>query len=190
MTFGTETPDISTDDSLTIRPNNAAELGYAPAIAKSDPAGDSPFDQLLAQAKTVLTNLVYFPAKFRPGFVLEFDAVIDEAEMKRYRKAAQGAKKKIEDSDMSVGNAMILGEKCTGIFQVDADGQRQRIVDNEGDPLLLNSEAFLNAFGPKQNAHVAVRKFLTDADTNTIGAAVLREAGWGEDLQPLDPTEA
>jgi hypothetical protein len=191
MTFGTETPDYNGTDSLDIVPANAAELGFEPAGAVGT-TSNSLLDGLLGLAKTEISNPVSFPVKFRPGgFVLEFDAVIGEPAMKRFRKASLGEKKnrKPEDADMSVGNAMALLETNTGIYQV-VDGARQQIVDTDGDPLLLNSDQFLSAFGPRQLAHVAVRKFLGDADTNTIGGAVLKAAGWGEDLEPLDPTDA
>jgi hypothetical protein len=187
--YGTEAPDLTDPDDLNIVPANAAELGYetAPAFAAT---GDSLLDGLLGLAQTEISNPVSFPVTSRPGgFVLGFNAVIGEPAMKRYRKAAQGAKKKVEDADMTVGNAMAMIETNTGIYQV-VDGVRKQIMDTSGDPLLLNSDEFLNAFGPRQNAHVAVRKFLGDAETNTIGAAVLKAAGWGEDLEPLDPTDA
>lgn len=190
--FGTEAPDISgTEDDLTIRPANAESLGLAPKHAESAAFGDSALDQLLGLAKTEISNVVRFPVSSRPGgFVLEFDAVVREPEIKRYRNASLKGKKRPEDADMSIGNAMVMIEKNTGIFQQDADGTLKKIAGRDGDDLLLNSDEFLAAFGKGQNAHVAVRKFLGDAETNTIGAAVLKAAGWGEDLEPLDPTDA
>ena len=192
MTFGTEVPDV-TDGDLTIRPANADQLGYAPAA--TSPAGgkgDSLLDELLGLANDEVTNVVSFPVAFRPGgWVLEFDAVIAEHEIKRYRKASLGTKKRRdpEDADMSVGNAMVLIEKNTGIFKT-IDGVKTKVTDGEGDPLLLGSDEVLTAFGKGANAHVAVRKFLGDAETNALGQAVLKAAGWGEDLEPLDPTDA
>jgi hypothetical protein len=190
MTFGTETPDNDFgSDDLTIAPENAAELGFAPAPAVGA-TGNSLLDGLLGLAKTEISNPVSFPVTSRPGgFVLTFDAVIGEPAMKRYRAASMGKKKKPEDADMTVGNAMAMLDTNTGIYQT-IDGARKQIMDTDGEPLLLNSTEFLSAFGPRQNAHTAVRKFLGDADTNTIGGAVLKAAGWGEDLEPLDPTDA
>jgi hypothetical protein len=192
MTFGTETPDLNEDASLTIRPANAASLGYSAPAETGAFATDSALDQLLGLANTELSNVVAFPVTSRPGdFILEFDAIVSEPDIKRYRAASLGGKKRrnAEDADMSVGNAMVMVEKCVGIYQV-VGGKRKKIADRDGDDLLLSSEAFLSSFGKGANAHVAVRKFLGDAETNTIGAAVLKAAGWGEDLEPLDPTEA
>lgn len=189
--FGTETPDISSDDSLTIVPANAEALGLARHTAAPAETGDSALDQLLGLAKTEISNVVKFPVTARPGgFVLEFDAVVREPEIKRYRNASLKGKKRPEDADMSIGNAMVMIEKNTGIYQRDADGNLKKIAARDGEDLLLGSDEFLTAFGRGQNAHVAVRKFLGDAETNTIGAAVLKAAGWGEDLEPLDPTDA
>lgn len=189
-TFGTETPDLNEDASLTIRPSNAEALGMSEPTASDPFLGDSALDQLLGLAKVEISNVVSFPVTSRPGdFILEFDAVISEPDIKRYRAASKGKKKNIEDADMSVGNAMVMVEKSTGIYKL-VGGKRQKITDRDGDDLLLSSEAFLSSFGKGANAHVAVRHFLGDAETNTIGAAVLKAAGWGEDLEPLDPTEA
>jgi len=192
MTFGTEVPDISgTENDLTIRPKNAESLGmHAAAPAETTTFGDSALDQLLGLAGAEISNKVKFPVTSRPGgFVLEFDAVISEPDIKRYRSAAQGKRKKAEDADMSVGNAMAIFEKNIAIYQ-DVDGKLKKILDSDGDDLVVNSSTFVNAFGKGSVAHVAVRKFLGDAETNTIGGAVLKAAGWGEDLEPLDPTEA
>ncbi|WNN95969.1 tail assembly chaperone [Arthrobacter phage Hirko] len=188
-TYGIEAPD-QTDGDLTIAPLNAAEIGYdvpAPADTKT---GDSLLDELLGLSEEEISNVVFFPVNSRKGgFVLGFDAVIGEPAMKRYRKAAQGGRKRVEDSETTIGNAMAMIETNIGIYKV-VDGVRKQIMDADGDPLLLNSEAFLKTYGPRQNAHAAVRKFLGDAETNTIGGAVLKAAGWGEDLEPLDPTDA
>jgi hypothetical protein len=190
--FGTEAPDLTDGGDLTIRPANAEQLGYAPAATSPAGGGDSLLDELLGLARTEVSNIQSYPVNFRPGgWVLEFDAVIAEHEIKRYRKASLGTKKRRdpEDADMSVGNAMVLIEKNTAIYKV-IDGKRKKVLDSDDNPLLLNSDEFLNAFGKGANAHVAVRKFLGDAETNALGQAVLKEAGWGEDLEPLDPTEA
>ena len=190
--YGTEVPDISgTENDLTIRPANAASLGmHVAEPVKVAKTGDSALDQLLGLAGEAISNVVKFPVKSRPGgFVLEFDAVITEPDIKRYRNASKGKKKNVEDADMSVGNAMAIFEKNTAIYQ-EIDGQLKKIVDADGDDLIVNSTTFVNAFGKGSVSHVAVRKFLGDAETNTIGAAVLKAAGWGEDLEPLDPTDA
>lgn len=188
--YGIEVPD-ETDGDLTIAPANAADLGYdVPAERAAVKSGDSLLDDLLGLADEEISNVVHFPVTSRKGgFVLGFDAVIGEPAIKRYRKAAQGGKKKVEDSDMTVGNAMAMIETNTGIYKT-VDGERKQIFGTDGDPLLLGSDEFLRTFGPRQNAHAAVRKFLGDAETNTIGGAVLKAAGWGEDLEPLDPTDA
>lgn len=192
-----EAPDV-TDGDLTIRPANADEIGYEPIVQAtpgtrrhaSTEAGVSLLDEFLDLANDEVTNIQQFPVKFRKGgWVLEFNCIISENDIKRYRKASLNGRKKLEDADRSVGSAMILIEKNTGIYKK-IDGELKQIVAKDGDPLLLSHSEFLNAFGPKAQAHVAVRKFLDDAETNTLGDAVLREAGWSEDLEPLDPTEA
>lgn len=191
MTFGTEIPDINDDQSLEIRPANAAALGMdAPKQTAPVDTGDSALDLLLSFGKTELENIKAFPVTSRPGnFVLEFDCIVPESAIKRYRAAAIGKKKKAEDADQSKGNAMILAERNIGIYH-ETDGKRRQILDSDGDPLLLNSDQFLAAYGRGTTAELAIRKFLGDAETNSMGAAVLKAGGWGEDLEPLDPTDA
>ena len=191
--FGSETPDLDgSSDDLTIRPANAEALGYAPKhVDTVATTGDSALDQLLGLAKTEISNVVRFPVTSRPGgWVLEFDAIVTEPDIKRYRSASLKGKKRPEDADMSIGNGMVMIEKNTAIYQRDDEGALKKITTPDGHDLKLRSEEFLSAFGRGANAHVAVRKFLGDAETNTVGAAVLKAAGWGEDLEPLDPTDA
>lgn len=186
-----ETPDYGSDD-LTIRPANADEVAdiYTPAPARNTGGEESLFDQLLGLAEEEVTNVQRFPVTFRKGgWVLEFDCIISEADIKRYRKGSLNGRKKLEDADRSVGSAMILHEKCTGIYKT-TDGELKQVLTPEGEPLVLDHPQFTRSFGPNAPVHVAVRKFLGDAETNTLGDAVLKAAGWSEDLEPLDPTEA
>jgi hypothetical protein len=191
--YGTEAPDYGNDTDQTIRPANADEIGYTPVTpAATAPAGggESLFDELLGLADEVVSNPVSFKVTSRPGgWVLDFNAVIAEHEIKRYRNASIGKKKRPEDADMVLGNTLPMIDKCTGIFKV-VDGVKKQVLDNDGDPLLLNSTEFVTAFGRGGTAHAAVAKFLGDAETVTIGGALLKAAGWGEDLEPLDPIDA
>ena len=189
--YGTEAPDYS-DGDLTIRPANAAEIGYvtpAPVDAAPSEGGDSLFDELLGLAQEVVSNPVSFPVTHRPGgWVLDFNAVINERQIKRYRSSSLGKKKRAEDADLVIGNALPLIDTNTGIYKL-VDGVKKQVLDGDGDPLLLNSTEFVKAFGGG-TVHAAIAKFLGDAETINIGGAVLKAAGWGEDLEPLDPTDA
>lgn len=187
-----EAPDV-TDGDLTIRPANADEVAdvyTAPPARTPRQTGESLFDQLLGLADEVVTNVKRFPVTSRKGgWVLEFDCIVSEADGKRYHKAALRGRKKPEDADRSIGSAMVLFEKNTGIYK-DVNGTLKQVETPGGEPLVFDHPQFINTFGPGAQAHVAVRKFLGDAETNVLGDAVLRAAGWSEDLEPLDPTEA
>jgi hypothetical protein len=188
-----EAPDL-TDGDTTIRPANAEEIGYnpiTPVTTGGAHAGEgSLFDELLSMADEEVTNVQKFPVTYRPGgWVLEFNCVYTEREIKRYRNTAIGKKKRAEDADSSLFHAMQLLDKNTGIYKQTPDGLKQ-VLDGDEEPLLLNSTEFVTAFGKGGTAHQALVKFLGDAETINIGGAVLNAAGWGEDLEPLDPTEA
>lgn len=146
--------------------------------------------ELLEEAAEETQNLVKFPVSIRPHWVLEFDAVITDSELKRYRKNAEiGKRRRGRDGEIStvLMYGQLLSEKSVAIYKRGEDGELALVEDSQGDPLTLRSEEFLDGFG--QDVRAAVRKFLGDAGTGSMGGAVLAESGWTEDLTPLDPTE-
>lgn len=148
----------------------------------------SPFDELLAESKKEIAKVVTFSVDARPGWLVRFDAVIDDDDLKRYRKHAQGKKKRPEDADLLVGNSVMLAEKSVAILKETADGRQVIVTDPEEGDMRLNSRSFIKAFSDDGTVISAHRKFLGDAGIHKIGGALLREAGYEDDLQPVDPT--
>jgi hypothetical protein len=121
------------------------------------------------------------------GWVLEFNAVIEAKEIQDYQRAAtKNGKLKPENADNLKANALPLLQKNTGIFK----GTKQ-VFDNDGDPVTLTSFEFLKLLGEKEGNPDSVRalkKFLGDAQIFTMGQALLRAAGYGDEMIPVDPT--
>lgn len=194
--YGADEIDLKDDNDLTIRPNNAEALGYAvpDSIATLDDPdlGDSLFAELAAEAQAEINDDVFFPVEARPGWVLGFSSSINQKELTRYRKAAtQNGRRKAEDADLVIGNAMPLIEKSIGIYKLDAEGHRVQVIDPRTDrPLTLRSASFVSMQGKGLDEVRALVKFLgAESKVSALGAALLKESGWGEDYAPLDPTE-
>lgn len=169
----------------------AEEVAYKDQEDTFDHSDDL-LGEFLDAASEDTDNIVSFPVTNRPGeWSLEFNAIASESEIKRYDanartgKARNGKKGNFSNALMS---AQLLAEKNTAIYK-GTGPDRKQIFDADGEPLLLNSDELLVATGNPNDVRASVRAFLGDAGTATMGGAVLREAGWSEDLTPLDPTD-
>jgi len=154
---------------------------------------DDLLGEFLDSASKEIDNIVFFPVTNRPGdWSLEFTAVVSESEIKRYDKGGRNGKSRNAKGGDQFSNAKmcatLIAEKCIGIYKGIGPDKKQ-VIDGEGDPLLLNSDEFLSSMGHPNDVLLAIRKFLSDAGTATMGGAILREAGWSEDLTPLDPSD-
>lgn len=185
-TFGTEL-DRSEEDTI-----DPIDKQPAPKVDHEDEL--SPFDLLKAESNREIEKVVTFQHPDRPAFFLRFNAVIDDREIKRYENHAKGGKKKNADPDVTKGNCVMLAEKCVGLFTKSKNGEKMiALLDEDEDAMLLNSDAFLELYADKQGAlkgtvESAVKKFLGTAVITKMSSALLREAGYEDDLTPVDPT--
>jgi hypothetical protein len=138
--------------------------------------------ELEAEAQRDIEQFVIFEVPLRPGWALKFSTLLEIEDVKRYQRAAQGKKKRIEDSDPIIQNGMPLVERNVAILK---DGVE--VEDNDGDPLTLGSHEFL-AMMHETRAVQALLKFVGDGALLSMGGSFFRAAGYGEDLEPLDPT--
>ncbi|QIN94345.1 hypothetical protein SEA_ABBA_16 [Arthrobacter phage Abba] len=163
----------------------AADEDHGRRVLSADLAdAKSPFDFLKAEAEKEIARVVTYENTERPGFFMRFNAVVDGEEVKRYQRAAQGKKKRPEDADMIRGNVVMFADKNVAILH-----GKDVLVDEDGDEITFTSEAFVDLFASKEGTiESALKKFLGDAQIIKLGAALLREAGYDDDLQPIDPT--
>ncbi|MGV2855431.1 hypothetical protein ACNPON_17775 [Glutamicibacter sp. AGC13] len=172
----------------------AEEVAYQDQEETFDHSDDL-LGKFLDAASEVTDNIVSYPVTNRPGdWSLEFNALVTEAEVKAYDKFARGnrsarrAGAKGGEFSNAKMSARLLAEKNTAIYK-GTGKDRKQVFDQDGEPLLLNSDELLEATGHPDDVQASIRAFLGDAGTSTMGGAVLREAGWAEDLTPLDPTD-
>ncbi|WNO25838.1 tail assembly chaperone [Arthrobacter phage Altadena] len=168
---------------------STASLDELAGPSPAEGPGLSLLDELEAELAAETENVVRFPVSMREGWVLEFNAVIGSPQIKRYNDTAKG-KGKAENADARISNGMALIEANTGIFK-ERDGELVKLTDPEGRDLKLNSTRWLQMMKepiPGADTIRALCRFLGDAGVITMGSALLRAAGWAEDLTPLDPT--
>ncbi|AMM44479.1 hypothetical protein BARRETLEMON_17 [Arthrobacter phage BarretLemon] len=152
------------------------------------------FDELKAEADKDLNKYVTYENTLRPGWYMRFLAVIEGHELKRYERHTLGTGKKRspENADLIKGNAVMLADKCVAILKGGTDDEHIVIDPEDNEDMKLNSTAFVAAFGDKNKGTVqsAIQKFLGDAQIMKIAGSLLSEAGYDEDAQPVDPTNA
>lgn len=157
----------------------------------AEPRALSPFDALKEEASRDIDKFETFENTLRPGWFMKFRCVIDAPEIKRYQQHAQGPSKKRrnpEDADLIKGNAVMLGEKCVAIMH-GGTSEEHIVVDSDGDELVFTSEEFVTLFADESGTvQSALQKFLGDAQLMKLAGAVLVEAGYDDDMQPVDPT--
>lgn len=163
------------------------ETDAAPALQPADTTtGGSLLDELLAEGKKEIGELVAFPVSTRPGWIFQFRALFSAKDIDRFRKAGTNGKRN-RQPDAIMANALPLLEASTGIFRGEVSASTQ-VPDPEGGEMKLTSTAFLEANGHPDDAIKALQAFMGDAALVTMATALLEAAGWTEELTPVDPT--
>jgi hypothetical protein len=146
---------------------------------------DAPSDlaTLRADLAEKILEEVVLPVPARKGYESVHVADISATTMDGLRKRAK-VKGRIDNVKL-VG--LVMANTNVAIRK---DGRR--LVDEEGEPLNFRSAEFLEIQGVSSAAD-AVRKFYgRDGDLDAASRALLRAAGWGEELETVedeaDPT--
>lgn len=193
----------------TVRPDpvEAAPVptpAQAPTPVAAPPAPGAPADDasgllamLEADARRDLDTVVKVEVPNRRGWAVGLSTFITQHELTGWEKRAvlkgpkiktpQGDRPRVDQVRQS---ALMLLEKCEGIYRQTADGQWVQVMDGEGDPLTLTSDAWL-AIRPELRGDTvaALRAWAGDSGVLAIGASLLDAAGWGEAASVVeDPT--
>ena len=136
---------------------------------------------LAAESKTDVT----LPVPGRPIYAVRFRTDVSGDELDRWRKTAK-SKRHVDGIDAVKFAALILANTCLEVLR---DGTP--LLDSDGDPLTFRSVELWKGTLEASTAAGGVLKFYgRDGHAVAASNAVLGESGWGEDLQPLDPTTA
>lgn len=155
----------------------------APAAPKSE-SKLSPLQLLALEAKKDLARTVTYDVSEREGWSAKYDTTISLEDYKRFSRVAQGKKKRPEDADLALLSGMALVEYNVGVYFNGA-----LVEDTDGDALVFKSDAFIDMFGGTSGVD-ALSKFMGDGHMVSIASALYREAGFGDEATPADPTEA
>jgi hypothetical protein len=159
---------------------------HAAATARAVAPATSLFDDLKAEAQKELDTDVTFAVRGREGYTITFDSQISSKEIVRWSKNAQGKKKRAEDADRRLVAGACIVEKNTGIYK-----NGEPVVDEEGDILTFRSWPFIDLFAGDNAAPTSIDsviKFMGEGQMFSLNDALLAEAGYGDDIAPVDPT--
>lgn len=176
----TETPqDFGTIPAAATTP--APENPYAYQPTEAVEREESPLDALRAEAKRSLDEPVTFKVAGREGYAVRFSNQIEPEDVKRYRKNALGKRKNPEDADQIVASAQPLIENNRAILH-----NGKVITASDGEDLTFGHKEFADMFGGMGAIH-AVRMFLGPGQTLSMGGKLFEEAGYGADVESVDP---
>lgn len=190
LSYDQDTPVFGTVDS------EVSGHDVEPAAEKrSHRAQEKPtlsvFDELKEEAGRELERFVTYENSVRPGWFMRFSTTIDAKEIRRYEAHARGAKKRRnpEDADLIKGNAVMLSDKCVAILRGGTSDEHIVVDPDEHEDVTFTSEAFVDLFSDETGTvQSALQKFLGDAQLMKLAGSLLSEAGYDEDMQPVDPT--
>lgn len=121
---------------------------------------------------------ILLPVRTRDGYAVRYSLVIDADRLKIWNRQATSQGKTDEIKFASI----VLANLCVGLVKNGVD-----LVDN-GDPVTFAHPFIWNSYGV-DNVAAAVRKFYgLDTYLASTCNSLLGEAGVGEDVIPLDPT--
>lgn len=154
--------------------------------------GTSLLDQLMNEPEIAETNSIMIKVKARPGWHVEFD---DEMVGRDLRSAKAAATRK-DDVDAVLMNALLLVDRCIGIYREDNDGKLHRVPDAKGNPITFRSLEFIDKFGEpntKRDTVKSVTRFLKEPYVVNVGNKVTTFSGWATNADeteiPEDPTK-
>lgn len=131
-------------------------------------------DRVRADAAKSLSRIVTYEVTTRPGYKVSFDVNIEKDDVERWTKNAQGKKKRPEDMNTLQMAAQALIESNRHIL---LDGIP--IEDSEDDDMTLGNDEWTEIFGG-EGSILALRAFMGDGLVQSMGLAVLKEAGYGD----------
>jgi hypothetical protein len=146
---------------------------------EAEPTSD--LDQLRADLPTLNTSDEKIPVPGRDLYAISFRTDIDDKELESYRKRSK-SKAHADGVDGIRLGKLLIANTCTGIYRAD-----RQMLDSEGDPLKFAHREFLDLVGATTASDAVKAFYVRDSSINSVGQAILRAAGWGDELDPLDP---
>lgn len=140
------------------------------------PAKMSLLDQIRKDAKRSLSRIVTYEVPTRPGYKVAFDVNIEKDDVELWTRNAQGRNRSADKLNTLNLAAQVILESCHAILVGD-----QVVDDGDGGNMMLDSAEWVAIYDDGgDSAIVALRAFMGDGVVQSLGLAVLREAGYGD----------
>lgn len=140
-------------------------------------------DTLLAELRADLAKetvpTVTLPIPGRPGWEAEYRVDVRGAQLDGWRKRAQAAGKRGR-LDPAIFAGILLAELNVGLHR-----QGKPIV-LDGEPATFRSEAYLELLEVNGARPAVLKTYALEGQTDAAARAVLKAAGWGDDVEELD----
>lgn len=161
-----------------------------PRVSASRPPVDDPdltsngelslLDVLKEVAEPFDSPDVVFSVRTRDGWAVRYSTDIDADQLKLWQKRSKDQRGDIEEIRLA---SIMLANLCVGLIRNGND-----LTDN-GEPVTFAHPDIWRLYNASRAAD-AVRSFYS-LDTYLVSTcnSLLREAGWGEEIQALDPTQ-
>lgn len=155
----------------------------SPAFEKAPARDLSPLERMKQERDRSLEKMLHYPVAGRDGMVLQFTNIIDPDDLKRYQRNAQGKKKDPKDADTVLAAAQVLQEASRAILIHGA------IVESEdGTQWTLGNKDFIAMYGDL-GAVDAIKMLLGGAQLLSMADTLVTAAGYGADIDEVDPTK-
>lgn len=138
-------------------------------------------DLKAALSKPLADQTIVLPVPLRDGWAIRYSTAIPAETMQAWIKKA--TVKKDADLDMFRFACLCLAAKCTEIIQ---DGTVWR--DGAGEALTFQSRELGEALGVETDVEAVRAVYGSDGHVSAAADKVTRAAGYGDELEPVDPT--
>ncbi|ASX98690.1 hypothetical protein SEA_COLUCCI_19 [Arthrobacter phage Colucci] len=183
MTETTETT-YGTIPAAPVAADAPAPAFYTPQHTEPEDREETPLDALRAEAKKSLERFVTWKVDGRDGWAATFSTIIEPEDVKRYQKNAQGKRKNVQDADQIVAAGQPLVENNRAILR-----NGKKVAASDGTDLTFGHNEFQELFGGT-GALDAVRAFLGAGQLLSWGGALFEEAGYGAEVEAVDPLKS
>lgn len=140
----------------------------------------SDLELLKADLPTLTTPDERIPVPGRELYAISVRTNIDDEELEGYRKRAKNKRFSDGVDGIKLGK-LLIANVCTGIYR-----NGRQLLDSEGEPLKFAHREFLELVGATTASEAVKAFYVRDSSINSVGQAILKASGWGDEVDPLD----
>lgn len=132
---------------------------------------------------------IFFEVKSRPGVYLRVSPNVKAHQIRAWRKnSGDGSKGGLDGLTFA---CYIIAGTTTGFFLDGVDGEPATMADGETPLNFTSPEIWRDTLNVARAVPEGVRAFIgVDAYVEALGSAILEAIGYGQEVEPEDPTKA